>query len=173
MFRALGACGLLLVLSGCYASTTPLLSPSEAAYPFGAQVDYIHFDTAEVQTQGKLQREGDVYVRSEQGRDVDSHILFQHLRDEFYLVQESNAEGGGSNYDLVRIRPDIVFIYNLRCGEVTDAPAITAGAVTAAPESFGGLTCTATSLDTIREVIESKIAGAIPKEEFRILGVGP
>ena len=50
LVRVLVAASFSLVLVGCYASTTRLLSPADADYPFGAEVDYIHFDTAEVQT---------------------------------------------------------------------------------------------------------------------------
>ena len=183
-FRPLAVLMAIFVLAGCYTTDAPLILPSDADYPFPATVDYMRVDTTGVNdpTQGRLERQGEFYVHSETGDGQVSYVLFRRLRDDYYLVQQSSAATGpmdydsattgSSDYDMVRITPEIVYLYNARCSENWDGPFIASGELRV-QRTQAGVSCTPQSLDALRRLMESKIDDTNPVTELRILSTGP
>jgi hypothetical protein len=78
---------LVLGLSGCFKSTTPLFDKSSASYPFETAEIKIGDEPSQI-----VKREGGFYRLIENGEAGGGSLLFHEIAENLYLVQDSRKD---------------------------------------------------------------------------------
>ena len=171
--RLLIAAALLVLLSGCFISDEPLLTPENADYPIAhgsvfikssvlrAQTDYEPFDNAVVISRdydNKVKREGGYYVHEETGANGVKNVsrgLMKQIEKNAYLVMVQDKESGRYWYGLFEREGEEWVQYKVLCEDLV-ASAKRAGEPL---ENFGAVrtpsgACKFTSLERLMHAIK-------------------
>lgn len=162
------------VLSACYTSSNPLVTPENATYLFGSEMQFLSGDTP-----SQLRRDGNDYLKTE-GDGTPTRIRFYRIgTGNFYVVQEQENDTGllGSwNYDLMEVvSGDTMLLHNLRCDATLDEAFFRSGTLHAEvneSDPSGGIKCRVDSLEALVQVLGSRRETTEPAV-LRILSIAP
>ena len=166
----LSIAGLLaVVLSGCFFSTAPLISPGDAAHVLDGKTAYIRSTTRDGGKTWTEDETGTISV-SDDGYSLndekDATFILKAAFGGYYIAQQADKDG--YNYDLVRIDGDKAYVFHFSCAD-EDQRHVRAGLIDSITGDGDNLQCFVSDFGKLAAVFKARIDnGALPKSLYVI-----